>query len=66
MVFIGLKEVSREAMEEVGEDRALIFDFVARNRLRIRCGTWRGIDGSEKGNRGSENRVAEPSPVEDG
>jgi hypothetical protein len=61
MEFTGLKDVSREAIEEVGEARALIFDLVARNLLLMRCGTCSGIDGSENGNRGSENRVAAPS-----
>jgi hypothetical protein len=59
-VFAGLKEVSREAMEDVGEARALIFDLVARNLLLMRCGTWSGIDGSEKA---SANREVELSPA---
>lgn len=38
IVSEGLKDVSRDAIEDVGELREEIFDRVARNRLRIRCG----------------------------
>lgn len=64
MVSAGLKEVSREAIDEVGACRDRILDLVDRKRRRMRCGTEMGRLGREKGTRGmvKEKRVW-PSPL---
>lgn len=63
-MYAGLKEVSREAIDEVGVCLDRIFDLVDRKRRLIRCGTYIGRLGREKGMRGmvKEKRVW-PSPL---